>query len=560
MKDPRFPELTHVQVSKLKAYGTVEHHAKETRVFTLGDNLYDFFVVLKGEVTINDPYNHNIVVTHKKYEFTGDSGMLSNRAAQFHAYAVPDTTLLRIKPKLLREAISKNSDISDVLLNAFLLRQETVLNEISGGLKLVGSGKSNETYAIRDFLEKNHIWHNFVDTDTGEEALELLKAFDLTEEDLPILINSEAKVCQRPSIDQLARYSGVLMDFEDKIFDVLVIGAGPAGLAASVYAASEGLSVVTIDSQAPGGQAGKSSKIENYLGFPTGISGGDLANKAYVQAQKFGCNISIPHRAKSLEYKQDHFVVCATNDKVIKSKAIIVATGAAYRQLPVDQIEEYEGSGIYYSATGMDVSGCINQPVVVVGGGNSAGQAAMFLSNSAKEVFVMIRGNDLGAKMSDYLVRRLEDAENIHILKNTQIVKLKGEHHHLESVVVSSQGEEKEMAVSNVFSFIGAQPHTEWLGGAVATDEKGFIYTGASVEKEAKTQCNIYAGRDPQSLESSIPGIFAVGDARYGSVKRVASAVGEGSMAVSQVHRYLSELPAEASTVLEKENNTFSKA
>ncbi|WP_282043842.1 FAD-dependent oxidoreductase [Winogradskyella flava] len=541
MKDPRFPELTHNQVTKLKDYGSVEDYKDPTRVFALGDNLYDFFVILKGAININDPYNKTTIVTHGKYEFSGDSGMLSNRAAQFHADTIANTSLLRIKPNRLKEAISKNSDISDVLLNAFLLRQQTVLSEISGGLKLVGSAKSNATYQIRDFLEKNHIWHNFIDTDSEDEALELLKSFDLTEQDLPILINSESKVCKQPSVDEVARYSGVLMDFEDKIFDVLVIGAGPAGLAASVYAASEGLEVVTIDSQAPGGQAGKSSKIENYLGFPTGISGGDLANRAYVQAQKFGCNISIPHRAKRLEYNQDHFIVYATNDKVIKSKTIIVATGAAYRRLPLENIEDYEGSGIYYSATGMDVSNCIDQPVVIVGGGNSAGQAAMFLSNHAKMVYVMIRGNDLGAKMSDYLVQRLEASEKIEILRETEITKLRGDHH-LESITISTNGENKDMEVSNVFSFIGAQPNTRWMDGIVVTNDRGFLCTGTSLIKKDLTKCDIYSKREPQALESSIPGIFAVGDVRADSVKRVASAVGEGSVVVSMIHRYLSEL------------------
>lgn len=541
MKDPRFPELTHDQVSRLEPYGVKEHYDGITRIFTLGDNIYDFFVVLDGTVNIYDPYNDTIIVAHGKYEFTGDNGMLSHRSAQFHGDTIPGTTVLRIKPDQLKDAISKNSDISDVLLNAFLLRQQTMLTEISGGIKLIGSGKSNETYAIRDFLEKNHIWHNFVDVDNDTEALELLENFDLDKDDLPILINGDAKICKQPSIDQLARYSGVLMDFEDKVFDVLVIGAGPSGLAASVYAASEGLSVVTIDSQAPGGQAGKSSKIENYLGFPTGISGGDLANRAYIQAQKFGCNISIPHRAKTISYDHDHFTITATNDKVIKSKSVIIATGAAYRRLPVDNIENYEGSGIYYSATGMDVSNCADQPVAIVGGGNSAGQAAMFLSNSAKDVYVMIRGNDLGAKMSDYLVQRLEATDNIHILKNTQITALHGEHH-LDSITVSSNGKTHDMEIANVFSFIGAKPNTKWMDGIVATDDKGFVFTGTILEKCDLMTCNIYSQREPQSLESSIPGIFAVGDARHGSVKRVASAVGEGSMAVSQVHQYLGDL------------------
>lgn len=442
---------------------------------------------------------------------------------------------------LYKEAISKHSDISDVLLNAFLLRQETVLSEMSGGLRLVGSGRSNVTYQIRDFLEKNHIWHNFVDIDNGEEALELLSNFDLSKDDLPILINSDSKVCRQPSIEELARYSGVLMDFKDRTFDVLVVGAGPGGLAASVYAASEGLDVVTIDSSAPGGQAGKSSKIENYLGFPTGISGGDLANRAYIQAQKFGCNISIPHEAKKIEYHTEYFQVCASNDKNIKTKSIIIATGAAYRRLPLDNISDYEGSGVYYSATGMDVSSCTNQPVIIVGGGNSAGQAAMFLSKFASKVYVMIRGNDLGAKMSDYLVQRLYESDKIDILTNTEVTKLEG-NNHLESVNYTSDGEEKSMEVSNLFSFIGAQPNTKWMSDLVYTDERGFICTGADLIKKDLSACSIYEKREPQSLESSIPGIFAVGDVRANSVKRVASAVGEGSVVVSMIHKYLDEL------------------
>lgn len=543
MKDPRFPELNVRQIRTLKDYGKVEKCSKQTRIFSLGDLQYDFFVILSGAVTIDDPYNEgNVIVKHKKNEFTGDSGMLSSRGAQFHANAKEGTILLRISPKNLKAAIAKHSDISDVLLNAFLLRQETVLSEYTGGMKLVGSGNSHETYAIRDFMDKNHIWYNYVDIDLSSDAIELLDHFNLTKEDLPILINSEANVCKNPSISELARYTGVLMDFEDKIFDVLVIGAGPAGLAASVYAASEGLAVVTIDSNAPGGQAGKSSKIENYLGFPTGISGGDLANRAYIQAQKFGCNISIPHRAESIEHKGSHFVLCATNGKVIKAKSLIAATGASYRQLPIDNIQTYEGSGVYYSATGMNISACKDELVGVVGGGNSAGQAALFLADHAKEVHVVLRSDNLGSKMSDYLVQRIEAASNIYVHLNTNIKSLKGESH-LESLILETKdAEQKELDITNLFTFIGASPRTEWLNKLVETDDKGFICTGSGINDKDLAKCTIYTQRKPQSLETSIPGFFAVGDVRKGSVKRVASAVGEGSMAVSQVHQYLGEL------------------
>lgn len=542
MNDPRFPTLTYQQVQTLQEYGTVEEYPERTRVFELGETQYDFFLILKGSVTIEDPYNKSTIVEHKKYEFTGDSGMLSNRAAQFHAYTTPPTTLLRIKPKRLREAIGKYSKISDILLNAFLLRQETVLSEIPGGLKLVGSGKSPETYEIRNFLEKNHIWYNFLDIDSQADAAELLTNFGVCEEDLPILINSEAKVCKQPSLEQLARYTGVLMDFEQKVFDVLVIGAGPAGLAASVYAASEGLSVVTIEREAPGGQAGKSSKIENYLGFPTGISGSDLANRAYVQAQKFGCNISIPHAAEKIEHDGHCFKVCATNGKYICAKAVIVATGANYRKLPLPNLPEYEGSGVYYSATEMDASTCKDDVVCIIGGGNSAGQAALFLAEHAEHLHMFVRRSSFKGSMSDYLVQRIEACGNIDVHFNTEVKALHGDHHLQEVELSSPDGTPDRMDISHLFSFIGASPHSDWLHGFVETDEKGFICTGPSLKPEHYAGHALYEGRAPQSLESSHPGLFAVGDVRKGSVKRVASAVGEGSMAVSQVHAYLRQL------------------
>ena len=544
--DARFPELSPKQIETLKPYGSVETFDSRTQIFKSGELHYDFFVILNGHIDIEDPSNQNSnLVTHHKNQFTGDSGMLSTRGSQFNAFAKPHTTVLRITPKRLKEAIAQQSAISDILLNAFLLRQEIVLNEISGGIKLIGSGNSKDTYTIRDFMDKNHIWYNFLDVDTSEEAVQLLSNFNLNKESLPILINGEANVCQNPTLEEVARHSGILMDFEDRVFDVLVIGAGPAGLAASVYAASEGLEVVTIDSSAPGGQAGKSSKIENYLGFPTGISGNDLANRAYVQAQKFGCNISIPHKAESIEHTGNHFILCATNGKTIKTKSIIAATGANYRQLPLPNIEKFEGSGVYYSATGMNASSCKDELVGVVGGGNSAGQAALFLAQHAKTVYVILRGDDLGSKMSDYLVQRIKAAENIDVCLECEVSELKGSNH-LQSVILKDKdGLETPLNITNLFTFIGAKPCTEWLQNLVETDDKGFICTGPGIAENKLQNCTIYGHRKPQSLETSIPGFFAVGDVRKGSVKRVASAVGEGSMAVSQVHHFLGELQAQ---------------
>lgn len=542
MTDARFPILTQKQINVLRDYGAIENFDKETLVFKVGDTDYDFFVVLSGEVCVKDETEEEkVIVTHGANEFTGDNSMLSTRRAQFNGYASKGATLLRIKPEKLKQLISKHSEISDVLLGAFLQRQETMLNEFKGGIKLIGSQSSKETYALRDFMEKNHIWNTFLNIDTSDEAKQLLNSFGITKDELPILLNPAGEICRKPTIPELAKQAGVLMEFGDKLYDVLVVGAGPSGLAASVYAASEGLSVVTIDGNAPGGQAGKSSKIENYLGFPTGISGNDLANKAYIQAQKFGCHISIPHKAEKVEYNGDYFTLHATNDKQIKAKSVIAATGANYRQLPINNIEKFEGSGVFYSATGMNAASCKNEIVGVVGGGNSAGQAALFLAEHAKEVHVVIRGEDLGAKMSDYLVQRITASPNILLHKTTNVIGLNGEHH-LESVLLETSGGKQIVPISNLFTFIGAKPCSEWLDGiTVSTDDKGFIYTGADVLEIAMTKCSIYSQRKPQSLESSIPGFFAVGDVRKGSVKRVASAVGEGSMAVSQIHQYLAE-------------------
>lgn len=543
MSDPRFPELTQKQISTLMPYGDIENYEIETHVFNLGDKGYDLFVVLKGSVTIEDPYNSGtIIVELAKNEFTGDIGMLSNRLSQFRGTAKSGTTLLRIKPENLKEVTAKHSNINDVLLSAFIQRHESLLSEYVGGVKLVGSGNSKKTYDIRDFMDKNHIWYHFVDIDTSEEAKQLLKNFGVSRLDLPILVNSEGGICKKPSLELVARYSGILIDFEDEIFDLLVIGAGPAGLAASVYAASEGLNVVTIDANAPGGQAGKSSKIENYLGFPTGISGSDLANRAYIQAQKFGCKISIPHKAQSIEYIHNYFTLSATNGKVIKARAIIAATGASYRQLPLHNIEKYEGSGVYYSASGMNASSCKDELVGVVGGANSAGQAALFLADYAEKVYVIIRGESLSAKMSAYLVQRIESAENIEIYLNTEVKQLKGAYH-LESLILENkEGVRSEKKITNLFTFIGATPRTEWLDGLINIDSGGFIRTGPDIRDGSLLKCEIYQKRKPLSLESSIPGFFAVGDVRMDSVKRVASAVGEGSMAVSQVHQFLGEL------------------
>ncbi len=545
MTNLSFPALTQRQMNVLKNYGEIVSFDAATIVFKRGDLPYNFYAIIKGALILEDPsHQGDVVATLGPNEFAGEINMLGNRASQLQATAQNGSILISINPAKLRELIPKHSDISDKLLNAFLVRQNMLLNTMTGGISLVGSDKNDKAYEIRDFLEKNHIWHQFIDIDKETQARDMLKTLHIDEAELPILVDGNSNVCKNPSISDVAQYTGILMDFEDKVFDVLIIGAGPAGLSASVYAASEGLSVVTIDSIAPGGQAGMSSKIENYLGFPVGISGSELANRAYIQAQKFGCHISIPHLVESLERDGDHFLVKASNGKVIKSRAIIAATGANYLRLPLANLKKYEGSGVYYSATAMHASLCKQEIIGVVGAGNSAGQAALFLSEHASEVHMMVRGSNLASKMSDYLVKRIEATPNIFVHLNTQVGALSGAHH-LEEITLTGPESPAKISVTNLFSFIGAKPCTDWIGKLVVLDQKGFIITGNHLADHQVSTCPIYKQRRPQSFESSIPGIFAAGDVRKDSQKRVASAVGEGAMVVSQVHQYLNELKAQ---------------
>jgi len=537
--DPRLTELSALQIETLRSFGEEEHYPTLTCLINFGDRNYDFFVILEGGICIknaDDPTNS--LVKHGVNQFTGSSNILSNRASELRAETIENTTLLRIKPEQLKKAIAHHSDISDLLLKTFLLRQQGLLEEVEGGIKVLGKENAGSTYVLRDFMDKNNLWYNFIDIDKHKQAQELLESFDLSEVDLPVLIDGNNNVAKNPTVEDLAKFTGVLVNFDNKVFDVLVIGAGPAGLAASVYAASEGLSVITIDSKAPGGQAGKSSKIENYLGFPTGISGKELAVNGYIQAQKFGCQISIPHLVEKVERTKNHYVIAASNCQPIKAKAIVAATGAAYSKLPVENLEKFEGAGVYYSATTMHATMCKNTEVGVVGGGNSAGQAALFLAKHAKKVYVIIRGKDLGAKMSDYLVRRIYSQDNIEVLTGSNVTAIGGKTY-MEWVEIHQREKLVENKILYLFTFIGAKPCTDWISDKILTDSRGFISTGYTIESSAIAGSKGFENRKPYPFETSSPGFFAVGDVRSGSVKRVASAVGEGSIVVSDIHKYL---------------------
>lgn len=503
MLDPRFSPLSPTQIEILRAYGAKEFYDKPTKIISVGQKNYDFFIVLKGAISIRNAGDKDQeIVRFGVNQFTGSSSILSGRASDLDAIAIENTSAIKISSGSLKKAIADHSDISDVLMNAFLSRRVGLMEEYVGGIKVIGLENAATTYRVRDFMEKNNLWHNFIDIDKNKGALDLLNNFNLTRNDLPVLIDGNKNIIANPSLNQLAWYTGIQADFENEVFDVLVVGAGPAGLAASVYAASEGLRVITVDSKAPGGQAGKSSKIENYLGFPTGISGNQLATNGYIQAQKFGCIISIPHEVKQVKRTKDYFTIEASNTKAIRAKVVIAATGVKYNELPLEGIKKFEGAGIYYSATAMHASMCRSTEVGVVGGGNSAGQAALFLAKSAKKVYVIIRGGDIRAKMSEYLVRRIENKENIEVLVESNVTQLIGETY-LQKIELTQKGCLVDNQISYLFTFVGAKPCSDWINYKVQKDDKGFIRTGVDIEISHLEYSEAFRTRRPFMFETS---------------------------------------------------------
>lgn len=529
-----FPKLSSAQIEILKDYGTEVAWKKGAVIIPQGTKNYDFFVVLEGCIEILDSGKAGeLIAAHKPGEFSGDTDILSNRAAVFQARAGKDSRGIQIANSRLREVIGKYPDINDKLLQAFFLRRSQLLQERKGGIRLIGSRYSQNTYSIRNFLSKNHILHTWIDIESDSSATDILKGLEIEKEDTPILIDSLGNVYRNPTLSKLAECLGLTSGWDKDRYDLLVVGAGPGGLAASVYGASEGLSVITIDAVGPGGQAGKSSKIENYLGFPSGLSGSELANRAYLQAQKFGCVVSVPHKAVRLDLKPNFFELLTDDEKIIRASSVVIATGADYRNLPLEHNERFEGNGIYYSANAMQAETCLGEVVGIVGGGNSAGQAALFLADYASEVHMILRSNNLGKSMSDYLVQRIVASPNIRVHYEAAVTALAGENHLESYEITHKDGSKSLLSSSNLFIFIGARPCTEWVKHLITTDVNGFVRTGSEIQATALDAF------EPQPLETSIPGLFAVGDVRSGSTKRVASAVGEGSVAVSMVHRFL---------------------
>ena len=540
--DEMFPKLSSDQLDRARRYGEVETLAKGTPLFRRGERSVDFFVALEGTIEILDLgcETPRIIVVHDAGQFTGEIDMFSDRKVLVDSVMGADGRVIRIDRQGFHKMLLAEPDIGDVVMGAFLLRRKGLITRAQGSVTLIVSRESRDSLRIERFLRGNGYPVRSLDVEEHSEARGWLEKAGLNMRDCPVVFCPGDQTLANPSNTELSECLGLAEDIDpDRVYDVAVVGAGPAGLAAAVYAASEGLSVLVLEAEAPGGQAGTSSKIENYLGFPTGVSGLALAGRAQVQAQKFGAKIALPRKVTSIECGRRPFRVMLEDGSHATSRTLVIASGARYRGLEMPRARDFEGVGIHYAATPMEARLCANEEVVVVGGGNSAGQAAVFLSQHASKVHVLVRGVRLADTMSDYLVGRIEASSAITLRTRTEITDLQGDRH-LERVTWTDRvsGECETREIRHVFLMVGASPNTDWLDGCLKLDAKGFVCVGAAVGPEDGWPLK----RSPYILETSQPGIFAVGDVRAESVKRVASAVGEGSIAVQFLHRVLEEI------------------
>jgi thioredoxin reductase (NADPH) len=541
--DIAFPRLTSAQISRLQTHG----HPRPVRagdvLFAEGDRGFCFYVVMSGAVEIVEGSRgtpHTVVV-HQPQEFTGDVDMLSGRAALVTARVAADGEVVELSAAALRQAVDEWPEIGEIIVKAFLMRRSLLLRDGFEGVKIIGSRFSVDAHRLRDFATRNAIPFTWIDVEGDAQAEVLLRQFGIPASDTPVVIGREGRFLRHPTIEQLAHCAGLDVALDPKeIHDLIVVGAGPAGLAAAVYAASEGLDVIVLERLATGGQAGTSSRIENYLGFPAGISGGELTRNALLQAQRFGARITVPGTVARLGINEGVRVVTMTDGTKLRTRCVLVATGVSYRRLDLPNFGDFEGAGIYYAATDMEARLCRGENVVVVGAGNSAGQAIVHLSRYARTIHVILRGDDLGKSMSRYLVDRVEHLENVVIHRGTVVSGIEGNGHLTGVRIRDGSDTETRLSTTALFLFIGADPNTAWLSGCVELDAKGFVLTGSALPRETVEGAAWRAiGRTPFLLETSLPGVFSAGDVRSGSVKRCASAVGEGSITVSFVHAHI---------------------
>ncbi|MEL7490970.1 MAG: FAD-dependent oxidoreductase [Pseudomonadota bacterium] len=533
------------ELEELKPYGAVRRHEAGAILFDEGDRETDLLVLLNGalNVYLHEHGEERRVGWLEPGQFTGDVSMITGQRSLVKARMEEAGEVLHISRDSLKRLLVERSGLSDALVTAFIARRAWARASGRASVVLVGRAFDQQAFSIRDLLTKHAVPHLWVEADADPQAAAIVERLRLTLDDTPILVSGADETLVKPSLSEVSRALGLDLLPDKACADVIVVGAGPAGLAASVYAASEGLSVVTLDATAPGGQAGTSSKIENYLGFPSGISGRELAERANVQAQKFGARLAAPAKAVKLEENDGAYCLHLEDGRSLSARAIVVAAGADYRRLPIDNIAQYEGRGIYYGATAMEAQICKGSTIAIVGAGNSAGQGAVFLAGYAKDVHVLYRRPNIRDTMSEYLVRRLEETDNIHLHPETEITAVNGDGARIQSAELTTGGA-KNTTLDNpfLFLFIGATPAAGWLPETIARDDKGFLKTGAAIENIQLVKAGWSLDRMPEIYETSWPRVYAVGDVRSGSVKRVASGVGEGSVVVQYIHRALAEV------------------
>jgi thioredoxin reductase (NADPH) len=540
-----FPVLSASQIDRIRSCSQSRHVATGDILFEPGNTNVPFYVLLSGRMEIVQPdlAGEHPIAKHGPGEFTGEMTMVSGRRCLVRGRVTEPGEFLELTGEGLRSLVARDAELSEIFMRAFILRRLELISRGQGNVILLGSRHSANTLRLREFLSRNGHPYSYVDLDTDSTSQELLDRFEVTLSEIPVVICSGRSALRNPSNQELADCLGFNATIdESQVRDLIIVGAGPAGLAAAVYAASEGLDVLMIETTAPGGQAGSSSKIENYLGFPTGVSGQELATRAIVQAEKFGARMMVAHRVVRFECARRPFKLVLDNGNSLAARAIIIATGAQYNQPTLSNLDKFKGQGIYYDATFMEAQLCEREDAVVVGGGNSAGQAAVFLSQTARKVYMLVRSGQLSDTMSRYLIQRIEENPAIKLHYKTEIVGLAGDTH-LERITWQDKvsGKTSDHEIRHVFIMAGASPRTEWLKDCVALDNKGFILTGRDLDGTTG-RLAWSALRPPYMLETSLPGVFAVGDVRSGNVKRVASAVGEGAISISLVHRALAEL------------------
>jgi thioredoxin reductase (NADPH) len=543
-----WPVLTDVEINRARPYGRVRPAEIGEVLYRPGEVGVPCFILLSASLEIVQPSIHGerLITTFCPGMFTGEAGMIAGQRTVVQARVIQRGEVLELRPEDLRILVARDAGLSEILLRAFVLRRLLLINQELGNVVVIGSRHSANTLRLREFLGRNGHPYTYVDLDVDDASRDLLDRFSIAVSEIPIVICNGATVLRNPSTSQLADSLGLNDNIDtSRLHDLIIVGAGPAGLAAAVYAASEGLDVLLIESHAPGGQAGASSRIENYLGFPTGVSGQELAASATRQAQKFGAKMAVARGIVQLRRQRRPYELVMDDGTVFFARTIVIATGACYNKPTTVTLDRFAGRGVHYGATCIESQLCEGEEVIVVGGGNSAGQAAVFLSQTARKVYMLVRAADLAESMSRYLVQRIVGNPFIELLCNSELVGLEGENNLEEVSWINKQtGQVRSASTRHLFIMTGASPNTNWLRGGLALDDKGFILTGRdlplSVEPDQSPSWPLT--RPPQMLESSLPGVFAVGDVRAGSVKRVAAAVGEGSTSVSLVHRALAEL------------------